>query len=425
MGFQWHAKDVDLIIQKPHKLGHLCGKDKLTELHDPWIKHIWDNEEEHASLQAHRGSYKTTGITEVGSIRWLLFHPNDRIGIVRKPHKKAADSVGNIGRMMLRPEVRELFKFIHGIYPNTIEDQKGKKTFAFKKEETKEGNLNAYGIYNPPTGDHVDKLIGDDFVIMKDRTSKAERQKTDQAIMEYITNIIDPGKFCGWVGTPWHVKDSWRLLTNLLKFPVSVTGLLSAKQIEEIMKRTTSSLFAANYKLEHISDENKEFKDPIYGPWDWKLYPFAHLDAKYDGDHTNALTFMAKRKDGKIQATGYVFNENIKSKADWVYEMWQKRRSKTLYNEENPDKGYTGDLLKSKKVKVKTYWESANKHIKIVTFLKHYWSDIVWDDKVDPEYMNQILDYVKGEEPDDAPDSAASLLREAFYSKNADMSLYE
>ena len=30
----------------------------------------------------------------------------------------------------------------------------------------------------------------------------------------------------------------------------------------------------------------------------------------------------------------------------------------------------------------------------------------------DPEYLNQIIDYRKGSEPDDAPDSCASLLRE-------------
>jgi hypothetical protein len=40
---------------------------------------------------------------------------------------------------------------------------------------------------------------------------------------------------------------------------------------------------------------------------------------------------------------------------------------------------------------------------------------LVWDENIQPEYMNQILDYMEGQEPDDCPDSAASLLRMAYF----------
>jgi hypothetical protein len=42
------------------------------------------------------------------------------------------------------------------------------------------------------------------------------------------------------------------------------------------------------------------------------------------------------------------------------------------------------------------------------------WGILVWDTDCQEDYLDQVLNYREGEEPDDAPDSAASLLRE-FY----------
>ena len=52
--------------------------------------------------------------------------------------------------------------------------------------------------------------------------------------------------------------------------------------------------------------------------------------------------------------------------------------------------------------------------------MKKYWKDLVFHPDTDPEYMSMILDYREGEKPDDAPDSAASLLREFFYPKDGE-----
>jgi hypothetical protein len=55
--------------------------------------------------------------------------------------------------------------------------------------------------------------------------------------------------------------------------------------------------------------------------------------------------------------------------------------------------------------------ESTNKHVKILANLKSQWNNILWANDCQAEYMNQILDYQEGQEPDDAPDSAASCIR--------------
>ncbi len=69
---------------------------------------------------------------------------------------------------------------------------------------------------------------------------------------------------------------------------------------------------------------------------------------------------------------------------------------------------------------VKEYHEKMNKHIKIVAYLKEYWNDIIWAMEADDRYLEQIVDYIEGHKPDDAPDSGSSLLREHFY-KDVDL----
>ena len=52
-----------------------------------------------------------------------------------------------------------------------------------------------------------------------------------------------------------------------------------------------------------------------------------------------------------------------------------------------------------------------NKHMKIVTYLKAIWKDVIFVAGTDDEYIDQICDYFEDAEHDDAPDSAASLAR--------------
>lgn len=69
-----------------------------------------------------------------------------------------------------------------------------------------------------------------------------------------------------------------------------------------------------------------------------------------------------------------------------------------------------------------------NKHQKISGYLYDQWTNIEWDEKTDLEYLVQITDYEKGGEPDDAPDSAASLVQRGGFSSvqlNSGNSLYE
>ena len=57
------------------------------------------------------------------------------------------------------------------------------------------------------------------------------------------------------------------------------------------------------------------------------------------------------------------------------------------------------------------YAEKQNKYIKISTFLRKWWGNIVFLDGTDPDYIAQVMGYTENAEHDDAPDSAACVCR--------------
>lgn len=415
------AKDIDFIAENPHVLGHLVGKEKLTPLHSDWIKYIWATDEDRA-LQAHRGSYKTTSISAIGPVWWWIFNPEDRIGLIRKSFSDAADVGNTIATIMETPIIKEIFKFVHGMPLKFRTRQYGKLNFSFKQQASPEGSFTALGLNGGITGKHFDRILLDDFVTLEDRISKAEREKTKEILREIMNNIIDPGKPVSFIGTPWHRDDAWTIVpVTPAKFNVDRCQILTPELIAEKKRKTTPFLYAANYELKLDTDKSKMFQDPTLNvPWDFRDgTAYAHLDASYDGNHYSALTIMAKKKNGRIQAVGFTDPGNVKDWLAHIKKMYRKYYVSTLYNETNPDKGYTADSLETTDstgdgIDVTRYAEKRNKHIKISTHLYEAWDLIDWAPETDKEYLNQILDYSEGMEPDDAPDSAASLLAEIF-----------
>lgn len=424
VAFQFTTSHLELIRAYPHLLGHMVGKTKLTELHSAWIHDTWDSPD-HTSLQAHRGAYKTTAITEIGSIYWLLFHPDDRIAIIRKPYTEAAKTLGTIKQYFQQDAIRALFTYAHGTPPKFIRKADNTLQFSFKRTITKEGSIDAYGVDGNITGNHYDKIDCDDIITLKDRISRAERARTLLGIQEILTNIIDPGKQCLFVGTPWHRDDGWSACPPAMKYDVDATRILSADEIIQKRKTTSPVLFNINYMLNHTADDDAVFTDPAYQAWDYATkQPYAHIDAKFDGDCTGALTFMGERPDGKKGGVGFTFEDNVVSQIQWIKKKYQSYRARGIFVETNPDKGYTADLLAGAGMNVIRYHEDMNKDIKIQTFLKDEWNNILWAPETDDSYMVQITDYREGEKPNDAPDSASSLLRKKFSKKGGADALY-
>ena len=425
-------ENLRIAAMQPHKLGWLLGFDKLNPLHSQWIRYIWDSNE-HRALQAFRGSYKTTSVVVVGTVRWMLFHPNDRILLTRKAFKPVAEVTRAISRAMQTREIAELFKQAHGRYPKSKVDREGNLTYTFKTKNTVEGNVTGMGIDQGITGYHFDKIVGDDVMTLRDRISRAERERTHEMIRELATNIIDPGQGSGWTGTPWHGEDAWktiRTFSPIWRCPISKYNvfrdnngahrILTEEMIRQKKRTTTPYLYAANYELELGKDESLLFTDPVYPRrWDYAIRGAkAQLDTAFDGDHYCALTIAApiRKENGQqiYQAVGFVFPGHVRDFEEKVEMLCRKYQVKELHVEKNADQGESGKRLAARGLRVKPYAEGMNKHIKISSYLYPVWPYIEWSVDTDEEYLSQVLDYKMGVEPDDAPDSAGSLFREAF-----------
>lgn len=406
-----------VIIHRPHRLGNYLGFKDLTDLHSEWIKYIWRSSG-HVSLQAHRGSYKTTSVIIVGSIVNMTFNWNNRTAIIRKDFTSSSEVLKVISRLIKGERYQSLFYALFGVFPKLVMDSKGRLQWNLKTTETPEGNLNAFGIDSSLTGKHFDDILCDDIITLRDRISKAERASVDGIVREIMANIIDPGRFVKFTGSPWHKLDTWRLLPPPMVYDIYTTGLkaFTPEVIAEIKKITTASLFAANYELRHIASDDTIFDEPVYtNTWINGLLCQGHIDAKYQGSHTGALTIMSKRLDGKVQAIGFLFNKHIEQEYNFLMSKWRQYQCGTVHLELNADKGYSARDLTKMGMFTRSYNESENKHVKIVQNLKKHWQDIEWHKDTDPAYMAQILDYIEGQEPDDCADSAASCIRQSGF----------
>lgn len=421
-------RQLRTLAKHPHLIGHLVGKTKLSELHSQWIRAVW-MPGDHTGLQAHRNGYKTTAITEVGTLWWLLFHPDYRIALLRETHTTACDTLKTIAQYFQQELIQELFYDLHGRYPNAVVDRADRLVFDFKGSITKEGNLDAYGIDTVPTGSHYDLILPDDIVTIKDRFSRAKRERTKVNLQEIMTNILEPGKFLRMVGTPWHPEDAWSLpgLPTPLKFTVHETGILTPRQIEDKRRTTTPAMFAINYELKHVADDDAIFKDPNpFEPWDKKRLRNVqcHVDARFKGTHFTAVTIMGLRHDGRYQVWGKVYDKHVKDVVDDVLRECFLRDALVLHIENNPDKGWAADLFKRggsgiwRTPVVYDYHETMHKQKKIEGYISDFWARLVFSEDCDNGYIGQVCEY-RGEEPDDAPDSLASLIREGYHATDA------
>jgi len=418
---------IELIVREPHRIGWMFGKTKLGPLHSEWCKYIWHPTESRC-LQAHRGSYKSTGIVEPGVLWWLLFHPDARIAVVRKTKTDAEQCISVFRNAFKVPEVRELFRIAQGAYPEFKVERSDSVSMSFKDSLTREGNIDGYGIDSAITGKHYDIIICDDIITNADRYSVAKRNATIRFLEELRTNIVDPGKPVHHIGTPWHKDDAWGYPKaeggewsgpKPIVYDCYSTGILTPEQIEHKRKTTTPSLFAANYLLKHQADENALFAHPTMSPiWEYGIHSpvHAHIDAAFGGDHTSALSIIQELPDGTIQVFGMVMKDHIAKHYGDIMLMFKRYRVDVFHMEENADKGFTGrDMARiareaGMRIEYKPYHEYQNKGMKISTVLKWHFDNLRFIDPTESEYMGQITEWMEGQEPDDACFVAGTLI---------------
>ena len=399
---------LDFLLNRPYEFGRMIGFTKLQPIHNEWIVDMVRGQED-VTLQAHRGSYKTTCVSIALSLIIILL-PNKKTVFIRKTGDDVVEIIKQVQKILQSPYTRYLVYAIYGVDLYMTELSQGHISTNLAIDNKGTSQLVGIGTQGSITGKHFDRIFTDDIVNVNDRISRAERNRTKLFYQE-LQNIKNVGGRIYNTGTPWHKDDCFTIMPNPRKYDCYTTGLLTADDIADLRSKMTPSLFSANYELKHIADDQVIFTSP-HTDADSSLAEqgIVHIDAAYGGEDYTAFT-VCKKTAGKYYVFGKLWRKHVDDCVDEMIALRQRFNAGRIYNEDNADKGYLAKILRARGEATQLYHESMNKFMKIVTYLKSEWDNVYFVRGTDSEYIDQICDYFEQAEHDDAPDSLASVVR--------------
>lgn len=407
-------KAVKRLREKPYILGHALGFTKLTELHNEWIIDMTRGKED-TTLQAHRGSYKTTCVSIALAIIIIIF-PNDKTLFMRKTDSDVKEIIQQVKKILENPVVRYFVRCIYGIELMLTVANATEISTNLCTDPRGTSQLVAMGTSASITGKHFDRIFTDDIVNVNDRTSKAERERT-KTVYQELQNIKNRGGRIYNTGTPWHEDDAFVLMPNPKVYDCYNTKLISEEELAYIKEHMTASLFSANYELRHIPSDKVIFTNPVFiDDTSMVEQGVCHIDASYGGEDYTAFTICHKYED-TYYVLGKLWQKHVDDVEDEIITLRKQFNAGRISCENNGDKGYLAKSLRQKGERTHVYHESMNKYLKITSYLKAEWSKVVFVAGTDAEYVRQITDYTEDAEHDDAPDSLASIVRELWRKK--------
>lgn len=409
------AQAIDFLKHRPYKFGHMLGFTKLGPLHNGWIIEMLRGKGD-SSIAASRGTYKTTCVSIALALIVILL-PSKRTMFMRKTDSDVKEIIKQVSKILKDPHTQYLVQVIYGVSLKLTTDSATELSTNLASDTKGTSQLLGIGTGASLTGKHFDRIFTDDIINIKDRISKAEREQT-KLIYQELQNIKNrDGRIINTL-TMWHKDDASTLMPNLVKYNCyheEVRKIISEDELAHIKASMTPSLFSCNYELKIIADENLLFPErPMDADIENVRGAMCHIDAAYGGEDYTAFTAMAY-KDGHFYIYGRCWQKHIESCYPEIIKDYTRLTLGKCFNETNADKGMIARDLKHKYgLRMVTYHESMNKHIKISAYLKAIWQYVIFVAGTDDEYINQILDYSEDAEHDDCPDSAASLARKLY-----------
>lgn len=400
---------LEFLWNNPYRFGHMLGFNDLGELHNHWMREMLTAKNDR-TLQAHRNSYKTTCVSIVLA-EIMICMPNKRTLFCRKTDTDVKEIVKQVKNILLHPKTQYFVMCIWGKRLELTVDNSNELSTNLTTDIKGSSQLVAVGTQSSVTGKHYDFIFTDDIVNIKDRASRAEREKT-KLFYEELNNVkmLGTGRIFN-TGTPWHQNDAFEIMPTPEKYDCYSTGIMTDEMIAEKRERMAKGVFSANYELRHVPSDDVLFTDPITGaPKSMAMQGESHVDAAYYGEDWTAYTTVAIH-DGKFYVFGKCWRKHIDDVEDEIVAIQNEMKAGRLHMETNADKGYAAKSLKRKGLRVATYHESQNKYIKISSYLKAEWADVIFVEGTDPKYIEMICDYNEDAEHDDCPDSLASLIR--------------
>ena len=412
---------IKYLVEQPARFGHMVGFTKLTDLHNGWIRDMLFGEEDE-TLQAHRGSYKTTCVALALALEIILL-PNIRAMFMRKTDDDVKEIIQQVIRILRTPQASYFVSVIYGVKLTLYTAS----TFEIRTNLTTDvrgtPQLVGVGSGGAITGKHFDRIFTDDIINLKDRLSRAERERTKSVYQELI-NIKNRGGRIFNTGTPWHKDDAFSIMPAAKVYDCYSTGIISEEEIAELKESMLASLFAANYEMRHIAAEDVIFADPAVGASPHLVENgVGHIDVAYGGGDWTAFT-ICRKAAGIYYVLGKCWHKHVDDVKAEIIRLRQKYLCGKVWIEDNADKGYLARDLRNSGERIISYHESMNKYYKITTYLKGAWQNVVFVDGTDPEYIEMIVDYNENAEHDDSPDSLASIIRQLWNKKDRNLDDY-
>jgi len=197
------------------------------------------------------------------------------------------------------------------------------------------------------------------------------------------------------------------------QYSIDDNPFLSEVFVRELKKEYSGTVLYDRYILgKWAASEGALFiKYPTFTSDASLLYNgIAHIDAAYGGSDSSVLT-CAKREGDTIYMFGRRRQAHIDTLLGFYSSETRRLRCSPILNERNADKGFVGKELKRMGDVPKLYDETMNKFLKIATYLRKWWGNIVFLEGTDKAYIDEIMAYNEQAEHDDAPDSAACICR--------------
>ena len=414
MGMNDKKRIANYIKNKPYKIAQAVGFNDVAENpHNEWMQEIIFGKTDY-TLMAHRGSYKSSCLSVCIALI-MLIRPNINILFFRKTDTDVSEMLNMVEKAINSRVIQNIANVLLGKPFYCVKKTSDSITTNLYQSASGATQLLGLGIKTSITGKHADLVITDDICNITDRVSKAERERTKTQFQE-LRNVCNRGGRIVSLGTKWHQEDVFTLMRNISVYTYKDTGLISDEEIAQLKQDMIPSLFACNYELRIIASEDVIFDNPTTGGNIETIYNgVMHLDSAFYGEDYTAVT-IANLHDGKLYLYGKVWRKHVEDCYPKIKELYTQFMCGKLYTERNADKGIVARDLKNQGIRTVPYDENMNKYLKIVTYLKFAWKNIIFVDGTDDEYIDMILDYNEDAEHDDAPDSASCVAR-MFYSK--------
>ena len=405
---------VKEMLKHPEKIGVMVGFKDLTRLHGKWIREIVFGTKDY-TLQAHRGSYKSSSLA-VAIALIMVLDPTHNIIFLRKTDNDVAEMLRMVAKILRNQVLRDISMVYHGVAVEIITENVDQLSTNLWNSPMGSPQLLGLGIKSSITGKHAQYVITDDICNIDDYQSSAEREHTNLQYDE-LQNIRNRGGRIINLGTPWHKKDVFRKMPNIHRYDCYTTGLISPAQLAQLRKSMAPKLFAANYELKLLTAGEAVFDTPPETdaelPYRCEGLGYGHIDAAYGGEDYTAFTigFQDPRTE-EIYLYGRLWHKNVQKVLPQIKEDAERFEIWKICCEDNGDKGFLRDLIRSETgIWSSSYHESQNKRLKILTYLRQCWPRIKFLPGTDPAYIRQIMDFTETAEHDDAPDSAATICR--------------